>query len=500
MYFFVNQYLLTSNSSVEHAELKRLALFKQHQAPAKLVTRDFDPLLHQTIKKFGLSDEQLINLYDFFAETSDYAGHDLHTEDLGLASDYQVGTGNNYREVKDGDRLVCEVHFAPGTIGLVNRVDYYDQVGNLTLRQKYDLRGFKSAEEFFGEDGKGYYTRYYRPDGQVYLESYYVKSVENTPINSLNVLRDYRGRDYFFDSMDDLFTFFLDELNRTHGENNIFVADRPAVAIKPVQAMTSWSKKYLWIPMNQVNDGQDLLSGPLNEMLQGPVTSEAAKWDGLIVMTPQQKEILNRQIKGKLPIEVINGTPVITTPARVAMVQRTPGQLLYVGRLGEDKQISQLLNMFAQIHQQVPSSKLTLYGYGTSTDMDNYRQQVEQLGLTKAVDFAGYQVDLDQAYDQAQLLLDASRTDGQPLAMGEALAHGVPVVSYDYLYGPASMITAGENGELIPLNKQAEFIQAVVRLLQRPATLQQFSDGAYDSVDALAGEKTWQQWQRLSTI
>ena len=49
MDFFVNQYLLGKNSSVEHAELKRLQLFKDHQTPAQLVTRDFDPVLHRTM-------------------------------------------------------------------------------------------------------------------------------------------------------------------------------------------------------------------------------------------------------------------------------------------------------------------------------------------------------------------------------------------------------------------------------------------------------------------
>ena len=104
MYFFVNQYLLSSNSSVEHAELKRLALFKKHGGEAKLVTRDFDLVIHDTIKKFGLTNDQIVNMYDFFANTTDYQGEKLHTEDLPLPIDYQVGTGNNYREVKDGDR------------------------------------------------------------------------------------------------------------------------------------------------------------------------------------------------------------------------------------------------------------------------------------------------------------------------------------------------------------------------------------------------------------
>ncbi len=227
MFFFVNQYLLSNDSSIEHAEMKRLKLFKDHNAEAKLVTRNYDQIIHATLQRFGLTDDQLVNMYDFFAGTTDYVGHDLHVSDLNLPIEYQVGTGNNYQEVKDGDRLVCIVYFTGGTVGLVNHIDWFDVAGNVTLRQQYDLRGFKSVDQFIGEDGQISFERYYRPDQTIYMERYYVKSVQNTPINSLNVLKNYQGHDRFFDSEEDLFAFFLDEVNKANGENNDkFAIDR----------------------------------------------------------------------------------------------------------------------------------------------------------------------------------------------------------------------------------------------------------------------------------
>lgn len=493
MFFFVNQYLLSNNSSVEHAEIKRLQLFKAHHTSAKLVTRDFDPIIHATLKRFGLQDDQLVNMFDFFAGTADYQGQPLRTPDLHLPFDYQVGTGSNSRQVMDGQRQVAEVFFVGGTVGQVDRVDWYDPAGNLTLRERYDLRGYKAVDEFFGQDGQMHFERYYRPDGTIYMERYYVQSVQDTPINSLNVLRDYQGKDYYFDSIDDLFVFFLNELNRVTAGNNTFIADRPAVAIQPVLQVKN-AARYLWLPINHVDDGQNLLNGPMNGMLKAPFTTELAKWDGIIVMTEQQARNLRKRLGDKAPILAINGTPVKRKINRVAMNQRTPGQLIYVGRLGEDKQISQLLTMFTSIHRQVPTSCLTLYGYGNKEDMDRYRKQVQDAGLEGTVTFAGYQVDLDAAYDQAQLLVDASRIDAQPLAMGEALSHGVPVVSYDYLYGPASMVKSGVNGELIPLNNQQRFVATVVDLLQNQQQLQELSTGAYANLDAIGNEETWRQW------
>lgn len=497
MDFFVNQYLLGKNSSVEHAELKRLQLFKDHQTPAQLVTRDFDPVLHRTMQRFGVTNDQLTNLYDFFAQTTDYQGQPLHTEDLKLAVDYQISTGNNFREVRDGGRLAATIYFAGGTIGQIHHIDWYDQTGSLTLRNTYDIRGFKAVDEFFGQDGHEFNARYYRPDGQLYLERYFVKSVQNTPINSLNILKNWHGQDHWFASENEMFAFFLDELNRAHGENNVFIADRPAVAIDPILHMHSKVHRYLWLPMSHVNDGQDPLKAPLNSLLQNALTENLHRWDGIIVMTQAQARVLRQRLGKSARVLTINGTPVKKAAKRVKMAARTPNQLISVGRLGYDKQTDQLLQVFAKIKAAVPDAKLTLYGYGMPNDTANFKQLAKDLQIDDAVEFADYQYPLDAAFDQAQLLLNTSRIDAQPLAMGEALGHGVPVVSYDFSYGPDEMIVNYENGRLIALNHSASMAKAVVELLSSPAKLQQLSDHAYDDLDNISAAATWKQWQAV---
>ncbi|KLD57024.1 hypothetical protein WP50_36760 [Lactiplantibacillus plantarum] len=47
MYYFVNTSINPKKSGIEHAEMKRLALFNQHHVPAKMVTRFFS--LAQTV-------------------------------------------------------------------------------------------------------------------------------------------------------------------------------------------------------------------------------------------------------------------------------------------------------------------------------------------------------------------------------------------------------------------------------------------------------------------
>lgn len=497
MFFFVNQYLLSSNSSIEHAEIKRLKLFKENNTPAKLATRDFDPIIHSTLGRFGLDDDQLVNMFDFFAGTVNYKGHLFHTQDLHLPYDYQVSDGSNSRTVKDGDRLVAEIFFTGGTIGLVDHVDFYDVAGNITLRQHFDIRGFKAVDVFFGQDGQIHYERYYRPDGSNYLDRYYVQSTQNTPINSLNVLKNYHGKNYYFDGIDELFAFFLQELDSSYDGVNSFIADRPAIAIRPVLQLPKAAKKYLWLPFNHVDDGQDPINGPLNGLISEAVTKDLAKWNGIIVMTQHQHDLLQKKIGNRTPIYVINGTPVKHTNKRVPMNKRLSHNIIYVGRLGNDKQISSLISIYSLVHKKIKDSKLTLYGYGSPSDTHNYKEQVKQAGLENNIIFAGYQVKLANVYDQAQLFVDTSRIDAQPLAMGEALSHGVPVISFDYFYGPNELIKPGVNGELINLGNEKKFADTIVSLLKDQKKLQELSNGAYASTDSIDAATTWKQWQEL---
>ena len=497
MNFFVNQYLVTKNSSIEHAELKRLALFNGHEpGSAKLLTQDFAPTLDQTLERFGLQRDAVINMYDFFAGTTDYVGAPLKVDGLAYDGDLQMGTGNNFRELKRGGRLVSEVHFIGGTVAQVGNVDYFDDAGNLTLRQIYDLRGFLAVNQYYGRAGELFYERYQRPDGTVYLERYYVQSTENTPINSLNVLKDYQGRDRFFYDQEGLFTFFLDEVNRAFDENNRFFADRPAVAINPILNMTSKVKRYLWLAMRAVDDGQDLATGSLDTMVDAAV-QHGHKWTGVVVATAAQAADLKPRLPKGLKCYVVNNSPVKVDRTPILIQDRPAQRVIAVGRLGADKQTDQLIDLFARVHTARPKATLTFYGYGNQADMQSYQERVKAANLEQVVTFADYVVDLEPVYDQASLLVDASRVDAQPLAMAEALSHGVPVVSYDYAYGPSELVIPGQTGELVPLGNRDAFVKAVIDLLSDPTKLQDFSTAAYQNLTPFSEATTWQQWQAL---
>ena len=84
MRYFVNEYIFARNSSVEHTEFKRLALFKRHGEPAKLALTGHALNLAQTLAELGLTYEQVVTLHDFFGDAQNVAAKELHVEDLHL--------------------------------------------------------------------------------------------------------------------------------------------------------------------------------------------------------------------------------------------------------------------------------------------------------------------------------------------------------------------------------------------------------------------------------
>ncbi|MCG4779264.1 hypothetical protein L0P10_20495, partial [Eggerthella lenta] len=64
MLLFLNDNLQRNQSGIEHAQIKRLNLFKKFNQPAKIVTRQYSNELHLVVEAAGIKDQDFINLFD----------------------------------------------------------------------------------------------------------------------------------------------------------------------------------------------------------------------------------------------------------------------------------------------------------------------------------------------------------------------------------------------------------------------------------------------------
>ncbi len=137
--------------------------------------------------------------------------------------------------------------------------------------------------------------------------------------------------------------------------------------------------------------------------------------------------------------------------------------LLYVGRLGNEKNISFLLPVLALVRESVPETALVLIGDGP------YRKKIlkeaKKQGLGNCIHAPGYmdRKDLRLAYGSADVFVFPSKTETQGLTTIEAMMCGSPVVAIGEM-GTRDVMQGDHGGFMVPDDTQA-FADAVIRLL-----------------------------------
>ena len=121
-------------------------------------------------------------------------------------------------------------------------------------------------------------------------------------------------------------------------------------------------------------------------------------------------------------------------------------QVVFVGRLIQNKGPADALAAFAALSHS--GAQLTFIGDGPMRV--ELEREVARLGLGGAVRFTGHLDDVSPILGSADVLIRPSRTEGQSLAILEAMAAGVCVLATDI---PANreLVDDGESGLLAPV-------------------------------------------------
>ena len=136
--------------------------------------------------------------------------------------------------------------------------------------------------------------------------------------------------------------------------------------------------------------------------------------------------------------------------------------LFYAAEFSPRKSQQVLLRAIQQLPEHVV---LVLAGEGAL--LEECQTLAKSLGIAHRVRFPGYVRDVGRWYAMADAAVSASRSEGLPFNIMEAMYAGLPVVA-SCVKGHEDLITDGENGLLYPYGDVAACAQAISRLLEEP--------------------------------
>ena len=180
--------------------------------------------------------------------------------------------------------------------------------------------------------------------------------------------------------------------------------------------------------------------------------------------------------------------PAVSIPNPVVPLAPSPGavrpewfgehNLIAMGRLGPEKGFDLLLDAFSPLAPEYPGWHLTILGEGP--ERESLSQKTNRMGISRQVHLPGQVKNPQDFLPFADIYVLSSRYEGFPNALAEAMACGLPAVSFDCESGPSQIIRHEVDGLLVPPQNVAALRQALEKLMGDPLLRNSFGAKAPD--------------------
>lgn len=157
--------------------------------------------------------------------------------------------------------------------------------------------------------------------------------------------------------------------------------------------------------------------------------------------------------------------------------------------------VEQTIRAFALLKRAYPDATLSIVGEG-SQDAE-LKKLCHSLGIG-GIRFLGAvePAVMPSVHDSADIFLNSSLIDNQPLSILEAAASGLPIVSTG-VGDIANMIEDGVSGTIVPERDPAAMAAAAALLLQQPDRARALAARAHERLDRFSWTRVRSQWSTL---
>lgn len=222
--------------------------------------------------------------------------------------------------------------------------------------------------------------------------------------------------------------------------------------------------------------------------LAGPIFRSASR---IVVPSAYLAEIFAEQNLETITIPNIATLPLYRFHER----HPHPPRLLYTRHLRPCYNPECALRAFGEIVKQQPDAEFRIAGDGS--EMERMKNLANELHIQGRVTFLGHLPNdrLVEHYEWANLFLNSSVVDNQPISILEAFASGLPVVTTD-AGGIPYMVEHRKTGMVVGMN-HLELAQAALELIENEKLYRSIAERALEELQNYRWESVYPQWAEL---
>lgn len=481
-----------ASSGVEYAQLYRAHIFRQLGIEAKFIFTEFiaNTNIQNLTANMGFKDDEVIWMYQYFTDipigpSTVTLAEFLQTISRPIHHDYREGDLVRYYFENEKDFLTC--YLKKGTEDIVERVEY---VSNQKLIRKDYFTHTRLFTEFYAPlDGKAhvYLRRFYNEDGSTAYEE--ILDGEES-IFTLN--------GHIFYSQKEMLAYFVAQLN--FQKEDLVIIDRASGQAE--QILTHKNEASVAVVIHAEHFSEHLLSDDYilwNNYYDYQFTNAEA-FDYFIASTQEQVDILQEQFRhyyGKVPRAL--AIPVGSLDQlRESPSGRQPYSIMTASRLAAEKNIDWIIRAVVQAKEVIPDLAFDIYGEG------NQRQRLTELitdlGAGEYIQLKGHQK-LTDVYENYELYISASTSEGFGLTMLEAIGSGCAMIGLNVRYGSQAFIEDGQSGFIVENTDRSTdeivggIAQGIVQVFQ--SDIEAMHQASYQQAETYLDERVKEQWAQL---
>lgn len=216
------------------------------------------------------------------------------------------------------------------------------------------------------------------------------------------------------------------------------------------------------------------------------------KYDQIVTLTYEDKET---NWKGWKNVSVIPNPSTFHTDQTSSLSEK---KVISVGRLTPQKNYASLIRAFKNVTEKHPDWILEIYGDGPQEV--ELKSLITQLNLEKHVFLKGFSSNVKDVMTNASIFALSSVFEGFGLVIVEAMACGLPVVSYVCPCGPKDIITEGKDGFLVEVNDEMTLANKINILIENEELQKQMSDAVIIKAEKYKIENITSIWMNLFNI